>query len=84
MAFYQNEAEFQGAVKLHVNEDASIWLENKGYFEFDLHYLPWEAKVSPINTILFEPSFNHHPSKLLIGGNDFGGTPFEGNQDGFN
>lgn len=82
-AFYQNQEEFQGATKLDVNEDASVWLENKGDFEFEIHYLPTEAQVSPINTVFFDPPFNQNPGKLLIGGNDFGGTPFEGNQTSF-
>ena len=66
---------------LKAKTDASQWVENLGNGQFNLHALPDVLQLGPINDFL---TFNENgETTTFVVGNDFGGSPFEGNFDGF-
>ena len=66
---------------LDAKYDASIWIENLGEGNFNLHELPDPLQWGPINDFLVVQS--EKELRIYVVGNDFGGTPFEGNFDAF-
>jgi hypothetical protein len=59
------------SLHLTVNNFASVYLENKGNFEFDLHQLPQEAQIAPINSIVVNDFDKDGLLDAIIGGNMF-------------
>ena len=66
---------------LKAKYDASIWVENLGEGNFSLHELPDPLQWGPINDFLAVET--EEETLIYVVGNDFGGTPFEGNFDAF-
>lgn len=71
---------FENAEKYSVNEDQSIFIENIGGKKFKYSALPKEVQLAPVNAVLIENIASSEPHLFLVG-NDFGGNPFEGNDD---
>jgi len=59
----------RNAAKYQVNQFSSIWMENKGNKNFDVHYLPDELQSAPINGFLDISSIGNE-TKILCYGND--------------
>ena len=66
---------------LKAKYDASLWVENLGDGKFSLHELPDPLQWGPINDFLAVQT--EEETLIYVVGNDFGGTPFEGNFDAF-
>ena len=58
-------------MKLVCRETRSVWLENKGKGRFQLHELPIEAQVAPVNTILCTDVDGDGYKDLIIAGNEY-------------
>ena len=80
---YLEDQVFKNVKIYSVNEDQSIFIENLGEGEFRYTALPKEAQLAPVNAIYSEEKA-HLGQRLFLVGNDFGGNPFEGNDDAFN
>ena len=58
-------------VKLVCRETRYVWLENKCKGKFQLHELPIEAQVAPVNTILCADVDGYGYKDLIIAGNEY-------------
>lgn len=76
--------ELNGAIKMTGNYDRSAYLENLGNGKFELHELPWETQIAPINRIAVIDYNEDSNDDLLLIGNDFGNEVFVGRYDAFN
>lgn len=76
--------ELNGATKMTGNYDKTSYVENLGNGKFELHELPWEVQLSPINRILVIDYNDDGNDDLLLIGNDYGNEVFVGRYDAFN
>ncbi|MCG8331532.1 MAG: VCBS repeat-containing protein [Chitinophagales bacterium] len=65
------EDKLNAALHYQVNSFASIYLENKGDFEYVVHKLPVEAQIAPIQGIIVEDFDRDGHLDAVIGGNVF-------------
>jgi hypothetical protein len=79
---YLKEEAFKNAQKFHVNEDRSILIENLGEGKFSHQALAIDVQLAPVNAIHAQ-KIDSTNFRLFLVGNDFGGNPFEGNDDAF-
>jgi hypothetical protein len=80
---YLKDNNFKGAERLIVNEDKSILIENLGGGRFEYRPLPLMFQLGPVNSMLID-KVNSSDYRIFFVGNDFGGNPFEGNNNAFN
>ncbi|WP_297335657.1 VCBS repeat-containing protein [Algoriphagus sp.] len=78
------EEERKDAVILTGNYDRSVWLENKGKGEFEIHPLPVAAQMAPIFGIQVDDFNLDGFLDVMLVGNDFGNEIFIGRLDAFN
>ena len=81
LQYYLDKNIIDATSMLDAKYDASIWIENLGEGNFNLHELPDPLQWGPINDFLVVQS--EKELRIYVVGNDFGGTPFEGNFDAF-
>ena len=81
LQYYLDKSIIDEASFLNAKYDASIWIENLGEGNFRTHELPDPLQWGPINDFL--PVQSEKETLIYVVGNDFGGTPFEGNFDAF-
>ena len=81
MDYYKKKGYLDNDSLLIAKHDDSKWIENLGDGNFKLNSLPSSLQLGPINDFLVLGSGNEQ--KIYVIGNDFGGTPFEGNKDAF-
>lgn len=62
----------------------SVWIENKGNFEFIVHALPAQAQWNPVYGIVANDFNNDTFVDLLLSGNEYGMQPFAGRYDAGN
>jgi hypothetical protein len=62
----------------------SVWLENRGSFQFDVHELPQEAQWAPIYGILAEDFNADGNVDIMINGNEYSMAPYLGRYDASN
>ena len=71
---------FDTAKTYTVNQDKSIMLENLGNNKFNVIPLNSEVQLAPINDVLVDQKGQINETIFMIG-NDYGGSPFEGNKE---
>ena len=76
--------ELKDALVMHANYFKSIYLENKGKGEFELHALPDEAQLAPLYGMQVSDFNNDGNQDIAICGNDFGTEVSAGRYDAFN
>ena len=81
LQYYLDKNIIDATSLLDAKYDASIWIENLREGNFNLHELPDPLQLGPINDFLVVQS--EKELRIYVVGNDFGGTPFEGNFDAF-
>ena len=76
--------ELKDSRKLTFNYDKTVYIENMGNGKFELHELPLEVQIAPINSLVIN-DFNEDGFKdVLLVGNNFGNEVFIGRYDAFN
>jgi hypothetical protein len=76
--------QMKDAYKASVNYLKSVWIENKGNFNFDIHELPTDIQLAPIFGILAKDLNNDGWVDLIFTGNEYAMSPYLGRQDAFN
>ncbi len=71
-------------VKLDAVTFQSVWIENKGNFEFTIHQLPAEAQWSPVYGIAVNDFNGDGAVDLLLSGNEYNMHPYIGRYDASN
>jgi hypothetical protein len=71
-------------IKISTTQFHSVWIENKGNFEFAVHALPIEAQWSPVQSIIANDFNGDGNTDLLLSGNEFNVHPFAGRIDAGN
>ena len=71
-------------IKITANIFKSVWIENKGNFEFVIHELPAEAQWSPVYGIIANDFNNDGSIDILLSGNEYGMHPYAGRYDAGN
>lgn len=71
-------------IKISATQFQSIWIENKGNFEFVVHTLPTEAQWSPVHSIIANDFNGDGQTDILLTGNEFNVHPFAGRIDAGN
>jgi hypothetical protein len=71
-------------IKISATQFNSIWIENKGNFEFIIHQLPAEAQWSPVHSIIANDFNSDGAIDLVLSGNEFNVHPFAGRIDAGN
>jgi enediyne biosynthesis protein E4 len=74
-------SELKGADELMVNRFESIYIENKGKGEFEVHHLPLEVQFSKIYAFLPQDFDGDGHIDLLAGGNFYGVSTYQGRYD---
>lgn len=73
--------ELKDAEVLEVNMFESVYLENKGNKQFEIHQLPVEAQVSKIFAFHIGDMDGDKKPDVLLGGNFYGASPYQGRYD---
>lgn len=76
--------QMKDAYKATANYLKSVWIENKGNFNFVIHELPAELQVAPIFGILPKDLNNDGWIDLIFTGNEYSMSPYLGRQDALN
>jgi hypothetical protein len=63
---------------------ASIWIENKGNLQFEVHELPVEAQLAPIYGIVASDLDGNGFIDLILNGNEYAMSPMLGRYDASN
>ncbi|MBX9783592.1 MAG: VCBS repeat-containing protein [Chitinophagaceae bacterium] len=71
-------------IKISATQFNSVWIENKGNFEFVVHVLPMEAQWSPVHSIIAQDFNGDGAVDILLSGNEFNVHPFAGRIDAGN
>jgi enediyne biosynthesis protein E4 len=61
----------EGMMELTCEETRTCWLENKGNGKFEMHALPLEAQVSPVNSIICADVDGDKKLDLILAGNEY-------------
>lgn len=67
-----------------VNELQSYWIENKGGFAFESHPLPAAAQMAPVFGLVATDVNGDGFTDIILNGNDYGISPYLGQQDALN
>ncbi|MFM7671980.1 MAG: VCBS repeat-containing protein [Bacteroidota bacterium] len=78
------EAQRKGALHIAATHFASVWIENKGNFQFEIHPLPSIAQFAPIYGIVAQDVNADGQVDLILNGNEFGMAPYLGRNDALN
>lgn len=73
--------QIQPPAPLIVNQFSTIYLENLGHWKFRPVVLPNEAQLSKVFTFLIDDFDNDGNKDVLVAGNYFGGTTYQGTYD---
>lgn len=73
-----------GAIKKEATEMRSMYVENKGNGQFELHPLPLQAQVAPVFGTMSEDVDGDGNLDVLLIGNDYGMEPYSGRHDALN
>jgi hypothetical protein len=74
----------RGALILHADNFKSCYLENKGNGKFELHALPGNAQIAPVNGMTVDDFNNDGNLDVALSGNDYGNEVFDGRYDAMN
>ena len=74
----------EGELKFSATTFATVWMENKGNFEFELHSLPAAAQMSAVFGITAFDYDQDGSVDLLLSGNLYDMHPFQGRMDAAN
>ena len=61
----------EGMLELICEETRSCWLENKGNGKFEMHALPTEAQLSPVNSIVCTDVDGDQKLDIIMAGNEY-------------
>ncbi|MFC3417308.1 VCBS repeat-containing protein [Algoriphagus hitonicola] len=78
------DEEKQDALILTGNYDRSVWVENKGNGQFEIHPLPVEAQMAPVFGIQVDDFNQDGFLDVMLVGNDYGNEIFIGRLDALN
>ncbi|HRH61147.1 MAG TPA: VCBS repeat-containing protein, partial [Chitinophagaceae bacterium] len=73
-----------GELKLSANNLQTVWIENKGNYNFQLHALPAPAQWSPVYGIAVNDFNSDGNPDIIISGNEYGMAPVNGRSDAMN
>lgn len=79
-----SKEQLSGSVNLKANNFASVYVENKGGMNFEMHVLPVRAQLSPIQTMLVKDFNLDGNLDILLAGNNFGPDFMTGRYDASN
>ena len=68
-------------IELTCEETRSCWIENKGKGQFEMHPLPIEAQIAPINAIVCTDADSDGLADILLAGNEYGAEVATGRYD---
>lgn len=71
-------------IKISATQFQSVWIENKGNYQFVIHPLPIEAQWSPVHCIIANDFNGDGSIDILLSGNEFNVHPFAGRIDAGN
>ncbi len=75
------ETAIENAVHLQVTTSQTVWVENLSNQDFRMHALPANAQFAPITAIETADVNKDGRTDLLLGGNNFGYSPYFGTYD---
>lgn len=61
----------EGMMELTCEETRTCWFENKGNGKFEMHVLPLEAQVSPVNSIICTDVDGDQKVDIILAGNEY-------------
>ena len=61
----------EGMLELTCEETRTCWLENKGNGKFEMHALPIEAQLSPVNSIVCTDVDGDQKLDIIMAGNEY-------------
>jgi enediyne biosynthesis protein E4 len=61
----------EGMLELVCEETRTCWLENKGNGKFEMHALPTEAQLSPVNSIVCTDVDGDQKTDIILAGNEY-------------
>lgn len=70
--------------KVSMNLNASVWIENKGDGDYEMHELPVEAQFSTINSFVIDDFNRDGKMDIVFAGNNFGNDINAGRYDASN
>ena len=72
------------ALHIQATQFASVWIENKGNMQFEVHPLPALAQFAPVYGIVTQDINGDGFLDLILNGNDFSMAPYLGRNDALN
>ncbi|TAF46178.1 MAG: RNA-binding protein [Sphingobacteriales bacterium] len=76
--------ELKSALKLSVQNFSTVWVENKGNMQFQIHRLPMQAQLSNINGMVVNDFDGDGNIDIALNSNDYGMAPMLGRNDAMN
>lgn len=61
----------EGMIELTCEETRTCWLENKGNGKFEMHALPVEAQLAPVNSIICADVDTDGNTDIILAGNEY-------------
>jgi len=61
----------EGMLELVCEETRTCWLENKGNGKFEMHALPTEAQLAPVNSIICTDVDGDQKTDIIMAGNEY-------------
>ena len=71
----------EGMMELTCEETRTCWLENKGNGKFEMHALPIEAQLSPVNSIICTDVDGDQKPDIILAGNEYQAEVMTGRYD---
>ena len=71
----------EGVLELTIEETRTCWLENKGNGKFEMHALPIEAQLSPVNSIICTDVDGDQKLDIILAGNEYQAEVMTGRYD---
>ena len=76
--------ELTNSLQLSATDFSSVWIENKGNMQFEIHRLPMQAQWSNVNAMVINDFNNDGNLDIALNGNDFGMASMLGRNDAIN
>jgi hypothetical protein len=73
--------DMEGMLELVCEETRTCWLENKGNEKFEMHALPIEAQLSPVNSIVCTDVDGDQKLDIIMAGNEYQAEVMTGSYD---
>ena len=73
--------DMEGMLELVCEETRTCWLENKGNEKFEMHALPIEAQLSPVNSIVCTDVDGDQKLDIIMAGNEYQAEVMTGRYD---